>query len=95
MAIVVIDDEAVIGLSCRRALVPEGYDVEPCEDPDDVAVKHRHRLPECQRRHRRREGCREHRGFGQAHRGNHDDGEADEPARHGAGYSSRVNESSR
>ena len=31
--VLVIDDEAVIGLSCRRALAPEGYDVESYEDP--------------------------------------------------------------
>ena len=31
--VLVIDDEPVIGLSCRRSLSPEGYDVEACEDP--------------------------------------------------------------
>ena len=31
--ILVIDDEAVIGLSCRRILRPEGYDVETRQDP--------------------------------------------------------------
>jgi len=31
--ILVIDDEAVIGLSCKRALRPEGYEVETHEDP--------------------------------------------------------------
>jgi len=33
--ILVIDDEAVIGLSCRRILCPEGYDVETCQDPKE------------------------------------------------------------
>ena len=31
--ILVVDDEAVIGLSCRRILCPEGYEVEMCQDP--------------------------------------------------------------
>ena len=31
--VLVIDDEAVIGLSCKRALCPEGYDVEAYENP--------------------------------------------------------------
>jgi len=31
--ILVIDDEAVIGLSCKRTLSPEGYQVESHEDP--------------------------------------------------------------
>lgn len=31
--ILVIDDEAVIGLSCRRSLCPEGHEVECYEDP--------------------------------------------------------------
>ena len=31
--VLVIDDEAVIGLSCRRILCPEGYEVETCQDP--------------------------------------------------------------
>jgi DNA-binding NtrC family response regulator len=31
--VLVIDDEAVIGLSCRRILSAEGYDVQTCQDP--------------------------------------------------------------
>ena len=31
--VLVIDDEAVVGLSCRRALVSEGYEVQTHEDP--------------------------------------------------------------
>jgi len=31
--ILVIDDEAVIGLGCRRVLCPEGHEVRACEDP--------------------------------------------------------------
>ena len=31
--VLVIDDEAIVGLSCRRALCPEGYAVETYEDP--------------------------------------------------------------
>ena len=31
--VLVIDDEAIIGLVCRRALSPEGYEVETFEDP--------------------------------------------------------------
>jgi DNA-binding NtrC family response regulator len=31
--VLVIDDEAVIGLSCKRALSPEGYDVEFYQNP--------------------------------------------------------------
>jgi len=33
--ILVIDDEAVIGLSCRRILCPDGYEVETCQDPKE------------------------------------------------------------
>ena len=31
--VLVIDDEALIGLSCKRSLCPEGYEVQACEDP--------------------------------------------------------------
>ncbi len=31
--VLVIDDEALIGLSCHRALTPEGYDVDTRDDP--------------------------------------------------------------
>ena len=31
--ILVVDDEPVIGLSCRRILQPEGHKVDTCEDP--------------------------------------------------------------
>jgi len=33
-SILVIDDDAVIGASCRRVLSPEGYHVEHCQDPE-------------------------------------------------------------
>ena len=33
--ILVIDDEAVIGLSCRRVLCPAGYEVVTCQDPKE------------------------------------------------------------
>ncbi|UCD30184.1 MAG: sigma-54-dependent Fis family transcriptional regulator [Planctomycetota bacterium] len=33
--ILVIDDEAVIGLSCKRTLCPEGYEVEVCQNAHD------------------------------------------------------------
>ncbi len=33
--VLVIDDEAVIGLSCTRVLSPEGYEVTTCQDPQE------------------------------------------------------------
>ncbi len=32
--VLVIDDDPVIGVSCRRILCPEGHEVECCEDPE-------------------------------------------------------------
>ena len=31
--VLVIDDEAIVGLSCSRVLCPEGYEVKICQDP--------------------------------------------------------------
>ncbi len=35
LRILVIDDEPVVGLSCKRSLTPEGHDVLYCEDPNE------------------------------------------------------------
>ena len=35
LRILVIDDEPVVGLSCKRSLAPEGHDVLYCEDPNE------------------------------------------------------------